>query len=296
MHMSTLGGLGIELAVAVLAARRAAAAILERRSRHEVSTKPDGTPVTSADLAADAVIRTTVREAFPGDAILTEEGVDDPARLSNRRCWIADPLDGTSYFVAGSDDFDTFVALAVDGAPVVAVALQPATGLLLGAVAGQGAWIQVGDGPRRRLALASATQRRLATKGWLGAPGNLAALEAVAAALHGSLLHADWSLCPRCFLAPRPSIDAMVGLPSGAPIEAWEWDIAPIDLIIREAGGAATDVAGAPLGYNQPEPRFASGLIIAADPAFHRDLVAAFGRSAARRSEGTAIPDQSAGR
>ena len=63
--------------MAVLAVRRAAAAILEHRSRPTVSTKPDGSPVTSADLAADTVIRATVREAFPGDAILTEEGVDD---------------------------------------------------------------------------------------------------------------------------------------------------------------------------------------------------------------------------
>ena len=115
--MSVPGALEAELAVAVLAARRAAAAILERRGRHEVSTKPDGTPVTSADLAADAAIRATISEAFLGDAILTEEGPDDAARLSSRRCWIADPLDGTSYFVAGGDDFDTFVALAVDGAP-----------------------------------------------------------------------------------------------------------------------------------------------------------------------------------
>ena len=87
--------------MAVRAARRAAAAILERRRRHEVSIKPDGTPVTSADLAADAAIRTTIGEAFPEDAVLSEEGVDDPVRRANRRCWIVDPLDGTSYFVAG---------------------------------------------------------------------------------------------------------------------------------------------------------------------------------------------------
>lgn len=66
--------------------------------------------------------------------------------------------------------------------------------------------------------------------------------------MNGSLLEADFSLCPRCFVAPRPPIDAM------------------------------SDVAGAPLRYNQPEPRFASGLIIAADPVLHRDLVAALQR------------------
>src|SRR5262245_137372 len=148
-----------ELAVAILAARRAAA-ILGRRGRHDVAIKRDGTPVTSADLAADAAIRETIREAFPDDALLTEEGVDDPSRLSNRRCWIADPLDGTSYFVAGGDDFDTFAALAVDGLLAVAVALQPVTGLLLEAAAGQGAWARVGEGPRQRFTLGRPAQRR----------------------------------------------------------------------------------------------------------------------------------------
>jgi 3'-phosphoadenosine 5'-phosphosulfate (PAPS) 3'-phosphatase len=275
--MSAPGDLGTELAVAVLAARRAATAILERRTRPAVSTKPDGSPVTSADLAADTAIRATLGEAFPGDAILTEEGLDDGARLSKRRCWIADPLDGTSLFIAGSDDFDTFLALAVDGAPVLAVTLQPATGLLLGAVAGQGAWLQEGDGPRRRLTLSTGTPCRLAT--WLGAPGNLRAVAAVATAVEGRLLQPDFSLCPRCFLPPRSSIDAMIGLSAGPPLDVWEWDIAPLDLIVREAGGAASDLTGAPLRYNQPVPRFDSGLIVAADPVLHRSLVDAFRRS-----------------
>src|SRR5262249_5091580 len=82
------------------------------------------------------------------------------------------------------------------------------------------------------------------------------------------------------------SIDAMVGLPAGPPVEAWEWDIAPADLIVREAGGAATDLDGAPLRYNRAEPRFGSGLIIAADAALHRRLLAALRppRSAAPRA------------
>jgi 3'-phosphoadenosine 5'-phosphosulfate (PAPS) 3'-phosphatase len=264
-----------ELAVAVLAARRAAAAILDHRAHPTVSTKPDGSPVTSADFAADAVIRATVREAFPRDAILSEEGADDRVRVSNRRCWIIDPVDGTSHLVAGRDDFDTFVALAVDGAPVVAVSLHPVTGLLLGAVAGGGAWVQEGDGPRRRLTLAPVKPWRVATKSWLGAPGNLDLLGPVVRAVDGRLLRPTFSLCPRCFLPPSPAIEAMIGLPAGAPIEAWEWDVAPADLIVREAGGAATDLTGAPLRYNRPDPHFGSGLIIAADPALHAGLLTA---------------------
>ncbi len=194
IHVRATGDLGTELSVAVLAA--AAAAILEHRTRPAISTKPDGSPVTSADLAADAVIRATVRAAFPGDAILSEEELDDSARLWSRRCWIADPLDGTRHFIAGSDDFDTFLTLVVDGTPVVAVTLQLATGLLLGAVAGQWAWMQVGDGPRRCPAIATSPARRLATKAWFGAPRE-------PARAHGpddrrqSLLQPTFSLCSR---------------------------------------------------------------------------------------------------
>ena len=201
--------------------------------------------------------------------------MDDGGRLSSRRCWIGDPLDGTRYFIAGSDDFDTFLALVVDGTPVVAVSLQPATGLLLGAVAGRGAWTQEGDGPRRRLTLSPGAPYRLATKAWLGAPENLSALEAIAHALDGQLLQAAFSLCPRAFFPPSPTIDAMIGLSAGRPLDAWEWDIAPTDLIVREAGGAATDLAGAPLRYNRSVPRFASGLVVAAHPVLHRSLVEA---------------------
>ena len=76
--------------------------------------------------------------------------------------------------------------------------------------------------------------------------------------------------------AARRAATAILGLSAGRPLDAWEWDIAPTDLIVREAGGVATDLAGAPLRYNRSVPRFASGLVVAADPVLHRSLVEAF--------------------
>ena len=61
----------------------------------ETYIKGDGSPVTDADLASDRIIRQHLSQEFPDDALLTEEGVKDTARLRNRRCWIADPIDGT---------------------------------------------------------------------------------------------------------------------------------------------------------------------------------------------------------
>ena len=78
------GEFAAELAVALRAVRQAATAILAQRLRHEVLIKPDGTPVTSADLAANAAIRAAIREDFSGDAILSEEEGDDPNRQPKR--------------------------------------------------------------------------------------------------------------------------------------------------------------------------------------------------------------------
>src|SRR5215471_436617 len=96
----------------------------------EVQTKPDRSPVTAADLEANAVIVDGLRAAFPGDAVLSEESADDGARLGNRRVWIVDPLDGTRDFVARTGDFCVHVGLAVGGEAVLGVVYRPTTGAL----------------------------------------------------------------------------------------------------------------------------------------------------------------------
>jgi 3'(2'), 5'-bisphosphate nucleotidase len=75
-----------EVETAIAAARAAAVAIMAVFETAAVRTKTDGSPVTEADEAADRIIRAAIREAFPNDAILTEEGVDDRSRLAASRC------------------------------------------------------------------------------------------------------------------------------------------------------------------------------------------------------------------
>src|SRR6476469_3740971 len=111
--------------------------------------KPDESPVTDADLAADRIIRSRIGETYPNDAVLTEEGVDDEGRLSAERVWIVDPIDGTIQFVERTGQFDVLVALVVEGRPVVSVMLQPPTGAWVAAVAGQGALFGFADSSER---------------------------------------------------------------------------------------------------------------------------------------------------
>ena len=105
-----------ELAVAIETADAAGALILEYYNNHSAKEykKDDDSPVTDADIASDKLIRERLNEAFPGDALLTEEGAKDQARLQHSRVWIVDPIDGTAQFIAANGKFDVLIALAVD--------------------------------------------------------------------------------------------------------------------------------------------------------------------------------------
>ncbi|MDY6055075.1 histidinol-phosphatase [Micrococcus sp.] len=104
----------------------------------QVSTKPDLTPVTDADRAAEESIRQTLSRARARDAILGEE-FGGELSLSGRQ-WVVDPIDGTKNFVRGVPVWATLVALLVDGEPVVGVVSAPALHRRWWAARGQGAY------------------------------------------------------------------------------------------------------------------------------------------------------------
>ena len=79
-----------------------------------IETKADQSPVTQADKDANAAILAILTEAFPDDAILSEETPDTEARLAAKRVWIIDPLDGTKDFINRSGEF----AVAFEESPV----------------------------------------------------------------------------------------------------------------------------------------------------------------------------------
>jgi myo-inositol-1(or 4)-monophosphatase len=82
-------------------------------------------PVTEADKAVDAVLRKDLLR--DGEGWLSEESVDDPARLNKKRVWVVDPLDGTREFVAGIPEFCVSVAMVEDGFPVAGGICNPVT-------------------------------------------------------------------------------------------------------------------------------------------------------------------------
>jgi histidinol-phosphatase len=108
-----------------------------------VETKPDLTPVTEADRAAEEAIRARLGSVHPADAIVGEEfgaSAGEGAANGAGRRWIIDPIDGTKSYVRGLDTWATLLALAVDGEVTVGVASMPALGRRWWATRGGGAF------------------------------------------------------------------------------------------------------------------------------------------------------------
>lgn len=206
----------------------------------EVSTKPDRTPVTEADLAVERAIRDRLADVRPDDGVLGEEfGVEG----STQRQWIIDPIDGTANFLRGVPAWGTLIALAVDGEPVVGVASSPALGRRWWASRGTGAWTTDAAGvePRRigvsnvtELSDASLSFQSLAQ--WRDA-GHLNRLLALSQRVWRDRAYGDlWSYT----LLAEGLIDI------AGEFDVKTYDLAALIPIVEEAGGRFTSIDGKP--------------------------------------------------
>jgi histidinol-phosphatase len=118
----------------------------------KVETKPDMTPVTDADRAAEDLIRSQLRRTRPRDSVLGEE-YGTTGRGS--RQWVVDPIDGTKNFVRGVPVWATLIALVDEGVPVVGLVSAPALGRRWWAATGTGAWSGRSLSAARRLHVSS---------------------------------------------------------------------------------------------------------------------------------------------
>ncbi|MEO8827948.1 histidinol-phosphatase [Lapillicoccus sp.] len=102
-----------------------------------VESKPDLTPVTDADRAAEEHIRAQLKRTRPRDAV---EGEEFDTTGHGPRRWVIDPIDGTKNFVRGVPVWATLIALVDDGHPVIGLVSAPALGRRWWAAQGSGAW------------------------------------------------------------------------------------------------------------------------------------------------------------
>jgi len=247
-----------DLELALAAARAAGRVVLAAFGTEQpVTEKGPDQPLTPADLEADRLLKRLLLEERDGYGWLSEETADNPDRLGCSRVWIVDPIDGTRSFIAGRPEFAISIGLAEDGAAVLGVVHNPATGELCWAIRGAGAYRVLDDG----------AMERLAVRGWM--PGETPVLAASRSEIARGELDPFRS---RSHLLPVGSTAYKLvkiaageadGFLSRGPKS--EWDVCAGDLLVREAGGRATDLAGRPLLYNRPNP-FVAGILASSGP------------------------------
>jgi len=233
----------LELALAMATARRAAeagaaTALAHFRAGVRVEVKPDRTPVTQADRDAEAAILATVRAAFPGHGFLGEEtGARDG---SDRTRWIVDPLDGTKGFTRGRGFWGPLVALEHEGRVVAGAMALPALGEVYWAARGLGCWMSAAGAAPARLSVSRVSAWADATLS-LGEPAVLFApplLERVGRLATSCSTARCYGDLAGCALVLRGQAEAWIE--AGVKI----WDVAPLQVLVEEAGGRFTDFAG----------------------------------------------------
>jgi len=220
-------------------------------------TKAGESPVSEADIAVDRLLRERLSAEGDGFGWLSEESVDDPARLAARHVWIVDPIDGTRAYLAGLPDWSISAALVEGARPIVACLYAPVTDEFFTAVAGSGATCNGAS-------IAATPGTNLMHARIAGPKGFLEKLAAIAPPF--TTLPRVRSLALRLARVAQGVCDIAI-----AGGNSHDWDLAAADLLVHEAGGAMTQVGGETLSYNRPVPRH--GMLVAAGRDRHAALV-----------------------
>ncbi len=219
--------------------------------------KADGSAVTEADHAVDALLAARLREPRPDYGWLSEESAEHIDRLKARRVWVVDPIDGTRAFIQGRDDWVIAIALVEDHAPVLAAVINPLRGEAFEARAGAGTYL---NGRRIR-----ASEQSILSGARLVVPDSV--LKPNRWRRPWPPLNPVWanSIIYRMALIASGKADASFAL---GP--KWEWDIAAGALLVSEAGGIITNPCGFPLKFNTREAKVPG--FLAAAPKLHHIL------------------------
>ncbi len=208
-----------------------------------VQQKPDHSPVTEADLAANRVIQTALSAAFPWPILSEESTVPDfDIRQSWDLYWLVDPLDGTKEFIKGNDEFTVNIALIAQGQPILGVVYAPALDQLYYGSHETGAFV-VRDNHTKALAV-----REDPSDDWHLITGRSAPKPRlkrfIAQTTISQVSHLGSSL-KICHIAE--------GLADLYPRlgNTCEWDTAAAQVVLEAVGGHLVDFDGQPLRYNQ---------------------------------------------
>ena len=257
----------LELLEVAREATAAACAAIEPHWRRGAAArnKPDGSPVTDADVEAERAIRAVIARHYPAHAVYGEELGHQEGHDATRSefLWLVDPIDGTKSFVRRYEMFSVQVCVWRAGVAQAAVSAAPWFGESAWAARGAGAFLKDADGVQRlavstvdaleRATLSTGNLRTLATGLAWPAFGRLVArVDRIRG--YGDFWHYH--------LLAKGSIDAVIE--SDLNI----LDVAALALIVEEAGGKVTTLAGTPLALDSRD-------LLASNGALHHALLTA---------------------
>jgi myo-inositol-1(or 4)-monophosphatase len=223
----------------------------------QVEMKEDQTPVTAADKRAEEVMRRIIEKQTPSYGIIGEEFGGDPGDAA--RQWVIDPIDGTKSFIRGVPLFGSLLALLEKGEPVMGLISLPALKSTMWAVKGQGCFV---DDSRCGVSEVDELSQATLLDGSITTMENSGYGKPWRNLRSRAFLHRGWGDCYGYYLVASGRAEVMVD-----PV-AQIWDLAPMAVIISEAGGTFTSVKGG--GFIKDQSGIASNGIL------HDDILEAF--------------------
>ena len=215
----------------------------------KVEEKPDGSPVTEADRAVEDFLRSEISSRWPEDAIVGEER-DDHGGTSGRT-WYIDPIDGTKSFAHGVPLYATLLALCDEQGPAIGVISLPALGETVAAARGKGCFHN-----GEKCAVMGGQSKVVCMSGM-----EYLSQEAKLRLAKSPYVLRTWGDAYGYFLVATGKISAMLD-DTMCP-----WDVAPLAVIIPEAGGRITSWAGSEIDVaNCPS-------VLATNGAAHDELL-----------------------
>lgn len=255
-----------EKEVAKQTALAAGQIILEHYARSvSVTMKSGDEPVTEADHAANNFIIENLEKAFPEDLIISEEKADSPERLTAKRFWLVDPLDGTKEFLARNGEFSVMIGLVEEGKPVVGAVFQPTENRLWWGDKTKSFLLEKGKETTLQV---SETKEFQAMRAVVSRSHRSALLDKIFAKLHITNEIVSGSGGIKIGLISQAKAELMASASAGYKI----WDICAPEAILLGAGGLVTDFAGNPIDYQNKVQRTFNG-ILASNGKRHNELI-----------------------
>lgn len=281
-----------ELEVATNLARKAGEKILEFYESGFIAEEKIGAdsfaePVTIADRTASEMIVEGLQKEFPNDGILSEEKPDTDERLSKKRVWIIDPLDGTKGFIEKNGDFAVQIGLAENGEGVLGVVFTPFQNELYFATKNGGAFLVKNDENPLELNVSNKTDF---------SEMNLA----VSRNHYSKNMNRVMKTFGLKNEVKRGSVGLKIGLIAQQICDLYihfsprtkHWDTCAPEIIIKEAGGNLTDLFGENIIYNTKDVQNHNGILASCGSDAHektlqnlKPLLNEFGRLRVVRSK-----------